>query len=51
MVVCSEFQARFPGCLGQCFHTAMVQISTSVEDHLENPYGKGPLGQQLTDCH
>ena len=49
MVVCSEFQARFPGCLGQCFHTAMVQISSAVKDDLDNPCCKGSLGEQLTN--
>jgi hypothetical protein len=45
----SELKARFPGSFGKGFNPTVVQVAAAIEDHLLDAFGKGTLGDQLTN--
>jgi len=42
-------KARFPGGIGEGFHSAVVQVAAAIEDHLLDALGEGAFSYQFSD--
>src|SRR4051812_1039824 len=44
-----ELQPAFAGSVGECLHSAVIEIAAAIEDDLRNPGCDGSLGNQLAN--